>query len=279
MIQDLPSYFHVHLISDSTGETLGTIAKAVAVQYPGVRAIEHFYPLVRSPRQMERVLNEIDAAPGIVLYTLVNDDLRELLDQKCATLKIPCVHVLDSILQVYDSYLGTKKAPTVGAQHILDDAYYERIEALNFVMSHDDGCLPDNLDDADIIILGISRTSKTPTSIYLANRGYKTSNLPIIPGIPLPEQFDVPTRAFIVGLYASAGRISKIRRNRVLTMGERDLGDYVDRSMITEELHYAQKIYSELGCPTIDVSRRSIEETSASIVRLYQDRDADVAGS
>ena len=135
MTQELPSYFHLHLISDSTGETLGTIAKAAAVQYPGVRAIEHFYPLVRSPRQMERVLEEIDAAPGIVLYTLVNDDLKALLEAKCAALKIPCIHVLDRILQVFDSFLGAKKAPTIGAQHLLDQAYFERIEALNFVMS------------------------------------------------------------------------------------------------------------------------------------------------
>ena len=225
---------------------------------------------------MERVIQEIEAAPGIVLYTLVNDDLKTRLEEKCADLKIPCVQVLNHILQVFDSFLGAKKAPTVGGQHLLDKAYFERIEALNFVMTHDDGCLPENLDDADIIILGISRTSKTPTSIYLANRGYKTSNQPIVAGVPLPTAFDAPTRAFIVGLVASPERISKIRRNRVLTMADRDLDDYVDREQISEEIHYSRKIYSDLGCPVIDVTRRSIEETAASILRLYQDREANL---
>ncbi len=276
MTKDLPSYFHLHLVSDSTGETLGTIAKAAAVQYPGVRAIEHSYPLVRNLRRMQRVIQEIEAAPGIVLYTLVNEDLKTHLEKKCAKLKIPCVHVLEHILQVFDSFLGAIKAPTVGGQHLLDKAYFERIEALNFVMAHDDGCLPENLDEADIIILGISRTSKTPTSIYLANRGYKTSNMPIVPGVPLPAEFEKPTTAFIVGLVASADRISTIRRNRVLTMADRDLDNYVDRELISEEIHYSRKIYSDLGCPVIDVTRRSIEETAASILRLYQDARPDV---
>ena len=279
MAKVLPRNYHVHLISDSTGETLGTVAKAVAVQYPGLVAIEHFYPLVRNKRQMERAINEIEATPGIVLFTLLNEELTVLLEEKCAELQIPCLHILDRILQLFDSYLGTQKAPTIGAQHLLDTAYFERIEALNFVMAHDDGCLPDNLDEADIILLGISRTSKTPTSIYLANRGYKTSNLPIVPGIDLPEVFDEPTSAFIVGLIASADRISQIRRNRVLTMADRELDDYVDRNMISEELQYGRRIFSQLGCPVIDVTRRSIEETAATILRLYQDRNADVTGN
>ena len=276
MSKALPNSFHLHLISDSTGETLGTIAKAAAVQYPDLRAIEHFYPLVRNGRQMDRAISEIERSPGIVLYTLVNEDLKVMLEEKCAAMNIPCVHVLDRILQVFDAYLDAKKAPTIGAQHLLDNAYFERIEALNYVMTHDDGCLPENLDDADIIILGISRTSKTPTSIYLANKGYKTSNLPIVPGILLPEAFDEPTKAFIVGLVASADRISQIRRNRALTMGDRDLDDYVDRNLISEELIYARRLFSGLGCPIIDVTRRSIEETAATILRLYQDREADV---
>jgi len=276
LAKELPSSFHLHLISDSTGETLGTIAKSVAVQYPDMRAVEHFYPLVRNERQMERALGEIETSPGIVLYTLVNEDLKNLLEAKCLEMKIPCLHVLDRVLQVFDSFLGARKAPTIGAQHLLDNAYFERMEALNFVMAHDDGCLPENLDDADIIILGISRTSKTPTSIYLANKGYKTSNLPIVPGISIPEVFHEPTTAFIVGLVASADRISKIRRTRVLTMADRDLDDYVDRNIIVEELIHARRLYSELGCPVIDVTRRSIEETAATILRLYQDREADV---
>jgi hypothetical protein len=264
-----PGTFHMHLVSDSTGETLRAISKAVVVQYPQVKATEHVHPLVRNERQLNRVVAEIEAMPGIVLYTLVNRELGKLLEQRCQTLKIPCVPVLDPILTVFQSYLGAPQTPTVGGQHVLDAAYFRRIDALNFTLMHDDGQLPANLDDADIVLLGVSRTSKTPTSIYLANRGYKTTNLPLVPGIALPEQFDRPTKAFIIGLTASPERIAQVRRNRVLSMGGAELGDYVDREHIAEELVNARKLCTDHGWPMIDVSRRSIEETAAAIIQLY----------
>ena len=190
MTSGLPSFFHLHLVSDSTGETLTTIAKAASVQYALVRPIEHVHPLVRTARQMKRVLQEIEQTPGIVLYTITNRELSEELERRCIELKIPCLAVLQPIMQVLESYLGAPRTPTVAGQHVLDADYFRRIDALNFTMAHDDGHLPEDLNDADIIVLGISRTSKTPTSIYLAQRGYKTANLPLVPSLPLPEQTD-----------------------------------------------------------------------------------------
>ena len=180
---DIPRTFHLHMISDATGETLITIAKAVRVQYAQVRAIEHLHPLVRSRRELERVVKDVEAAPGIVLYTLFNRELADELEKSCKRLNIPCVPALKPILQVFESYLGTPSTPTVAGQHVLDADYFRRIEALNFTMLHDDGHLPQNLNDADIVLVGISRTSKTPTSIYLANRGFKTANFPLVPGV------------------------------------------------------------------------------------------------
>ena len=179
---DILRTFHLHMISDSTGETLITIAKAVRVQYAQVRAVEHLHPLVRSRRELERVVRDVEAAPGIVLYTLFNRELAEELESACKRLNVPCVPALKPILQVFESYLGTPATPTVGGQHVLDADYFRRIEALNFTMLHDDGHLPPNLSDADIVLVGISRTSKTPTSIYLANRGFKTANVPLVAG-------------------------------------------------------------------------------------------------
>ena len=191
---DILRTFHLHMISDATGETLITIAKAVRVQYAQVRAIEHLHPLVRSRRELERVVKDVEAAPGIVLYTLFNRELADELEKSCKRLNIPCVPALKPILQVFESYLGTPSTPTVGGQHVLDADYFRRIEALNFTMLHDDGHLPENLNDADIVLVGISRTSKTPTSIYLANRGFKTANVPLVPGVALPPQLEAPTQ-------------------------------------------------------------------------------------
>ena len=173
-------------------------------------------PLVRSRRELERVLKDVEAAPGIVLYTLFNRELAEELEKSCKRLNVPCVPALKPILQVFESYLGTPSTPTVGGQHVLDADYFRRIEALNFTMLHDDGHLPANLNDADIILLGISRTSKTPTSIYLANRGFKTANVPLVPACRCRRSSKRRRSAFVVGLVASAERISQVRQNRVI---------------------------------------------------------------
>ena len=245
----LPNYYHLHLISDATGETLTTIAKAASVQYAQRRPIEHVHPLVRTARQLKRVLQEIEQAPGIVLYTIVNKDLTEELERRCRELKVPCLHVLSPIMQVFESYLGAAQTPTVAGQHVLDADYFRRIEALNFTMAHDDGQLPNDLSQADIVILGISRTSKTPTSIYLAQRGYKTTNLPLVPTIPLPAALTEPHRAFIVCLVASPDRIAEIRRNRAMLMADRNLDDYVDRDRIAAEIAYSRKTCAKNSWP------------------------------
>lgn len=271
---DILRTFHLHMISDSTGETLITIAKAVRVQYAQVRAIEHLHALVRSRRELERAVRDVEAAPGIVLYTLFNRELAEELERACKRLNVPCVPALKPILQVFESYLGTPATPTVGGQHVLDADYFRRIDALNFTMLHDDGHLPSNLNDADIVLVGISRTSKTPTSIYLANRGFKTANVPLVPGMTLPSQLEVPTSAFVVGLVASTERIAQVRQNRVIEHAHNHLEDYVDREAITAEIAQTRALCARHGWPIIDVTRRSIEETAAAILRLYHDREA-----
>lgn len=266
--------FHLHMVSDATGETLATIAKAVGVQYAQVRAIEHLHPLVRSRRELDRVLKEVEGDPGIVLYTLVNQELSEVLERSCKQLNVPCIAPLTHVLQVFDSYLGMASTPTVGGQHQLDADYFRRIEALNFTMLHDDGHLPESLDDADIVLIGISRTSKTPTSIYLANRGFKTANVPLIPGVPLPPELEQETKAFVVALVASPDRIAQVRQNRIIEHAQRHLEDYVDRDAIAAEIAQTRQLCARHSWPIIDVTRRSIEETAAAIIRLYHDREA-----
>ena len=277
MTNALPSYFHLHLVSDSTGETLTTIAKAAAAQYSKLRAIEHVHPLVRSSKQLERTLQEIKATPGIVLYTIVSQDLRTQIEKRCQEMKVPCLHVLLPILKVFESYLGAPQTPTVAGQHVLDAEYFKRIEALNFTLVHDDGKLPEDLNDADIIILGISRTSKTPTSIYLAQRGLKTTNVPLVPELDPPKALFGDHNAFVVGLVASADRISQVRRNRVMIMSDRNLDTYVDRYRIAEEIKASRKLCAKYDWPVIDVTRKSIEETAATILKLYHDRQAAMA--
>ncbi len=269
-----PSYFHLHLVSDATGETLTTIAKAAAVQYAQMRPIEHVHPLVRTQRQLDRVLQEVASAPGIVLYTVVQKELTTVLERRCRELKVPCLHVLEPVMKVFESYLGQPQTPIVAGQHVLDAEYFQRIDALNFAMAHDDGRLPQDLSEADIIILGISRTSKTPTSIYLAQRGYKVANVPLVPGIAPPSVLAEPHRAFVVGLIASVERIADVRRNRVHLLADRELDDYVDRNSIAGELAQSRKLFQKHDWPIIDVSRRSVEETAANIVQLLNERRA-----
>ncbi len=263
------SFFHLHLISDATGETLLAAGRAASAQYKDARAIEHIYPLIRTDKQLMKVFEDIEEEPGIVLYTLVDQNLAGQIDARCAEMGLPCVSVLEPVLAVFQSYLGTPAGRRVGAQHVLDAEYFRRIDALNFTMEHDDGQLPADIDEADIVLIGISRTSKTPTSIYLANRGIKTANIPIVLGVPLPENLAEAKKPLIVGLVATAERVSQVRQNRVLgTTTGYDSQSYVDRASIAEELAYARQICTRHNWPMIDVSRRSIEETAAAIVAL-----------
>jgi hypothetical protein len=265
------SYVHVHLVSDATGETLIAVARAVAAQYANVRAIEHVYPLVRSQKQLDRVVAEIEAAPGIVLYTLVGAELSERLETRCKEFGIPCVSVLAPVLGVFQSYLGTESTPRIGGQHVLNTEYFRRIDALNYTLLHDDGQMPEDLDDADVVVIGISRTSKTPTSIYLANRGIKTANIPVVPGIPLPPQLEEVRNPLVVGLVASPERVVQIRQNRLLSLNADDNTAYVDKSAVAEEIAFTRKLCARHSWPLIDVTRRSIEETAAAILAHYKD--------
>ena len=184
------NYFHLHLVSDSTGETLITVARAVAAQYANVTAVEHVYPLVRSQKQLDRVLDEIEEAPGIVLFTLLEKDLVQKLESKCKEINVPSLSIIGPVMQLFEAYLGAATAGRVGAQHVLNAEYFKRIDALNYTMIHDDGQHVEGLEEADVVLVGVSRTSKTPTSIYLANRGVRTANVPLVPGIPLPHQLE-----------------------------------------------------------------------------------------
>ena len=265
------SYFHLHLVSDSTGETLIAASRAAAAQYQGVASIEHVYPLVRTPSQLDRIIGEIENAPGIVLFTLVDPDLSQRLEVSCEASGSPCLSVLGPILTLFKSYLGQSSTPRAGAQHMLNADYFKRIDALNFSMMNDDGQLPENLEHADIVLLGVSRTSKTPTSIYLANRGYKTANVPVVPHVPLPPALESLRRPLIVGLIASPERIIQIRQNRLLSLNAHPQTEYVDRVAVAEEIAASRRLFAEKGWPTIDVTRRSIEETAAAILDLFRE--------
>lgn len=265
------SYFHLHLVSDSTGETLINVGRAAAAQYEGVSAIEHVYPLVRSGPQLERVISEIQAAPGLVLYTLVGRDLIARLDEACRATGSPTLNVLQPVHALLHSYLGTDSTARPGAQHMLNAEYFKRIDAMNFTLAHDDGNLPPNIDEADVVLVGVSRTSKTPTSIYLANRGLKTANLPLVPSMPLPAALTSARRPLVVGLIASPERIVHIRQNRLLSLRADDNSTYVDRDAVADEVAASRKLCAKYRWPTIDVTRRSIEETAAAILDLYRE--------
>lgn len=267
------SYFHLHLVSDATGETLINVGRAACAQYANVLPIEHVYPLVRSMKQLDRVLSEIEANPGIVLYTLVDKEIREHLKTRCRELSVPFMSVLAPVVQLFQSYLGGEPTPRIGGQHSLDASYFKRIDALNFTVMHDDGHMTDDLEQADVVLLGVSRTSKTPTSIYLANRGIKTANIPLVPKVPLPPNVETLKKPLVVGLVASTERIVEIRQNRLLGLNAtNNAASYTDHEAVSEELAFSRRLCARNGWPLIDVSRRSIEETAASIVALLSER-------
>lgn len=266
--QRLGAYFHVHLVSDSTGETLNAMTKAVCARFDTVLPIEHIYPLVRSTRQMERVIREIEDAPGIVVHTIVDHELRALLEDAARKRLTPCIAALDPMTAALGRYLGAQLSTRVGAQHTLDTDYFNRIEALNYAIGHDDGQGGQNLDAADVILVGVSRTSKTPTSIYLAHRGVRAANVPLVPGAPLPETLFKLRRALVVGLVVSPDRLIQIRRNRLLSLNENRESAYIDNDAVREEIIQARRLFDRQGWPVIDVSRRSVEETAAAVINL-----------
>lgn len=273
------NYFHLHMISDATGETLLTVARAASARYFSVRPIEHAYPLLRTRQQLDRALEEIAENPGIVLFTLVDEDLSRHLEEACAKNGCPTVSILEPVLNTFQNYLGAEQTPRIGGQHVLDANYYRRIDALNYTLIHDDGQMPEGWNDADIILAGISRTSKTPTCIYLANRGYKTANVPIVPGITLPDQLFKTTKPLIVGLLASAERIRQVRENRILGLQADRNTQYIDRMAIADEISQSRRLFKQKGWPIIDVSRRSIEETAATVINYHNERSGTIKGA
>jgi len=268
-------YFNVHLVSDSTGETLNAIQRAACAQFENVQALEHNYYLVRSERQLERVMREIEAAPGVVWYTISDEGLRGRLESFCREKGVPTLPVLDASIAMLSRHLGVSANQKVAGQHALDEDYFERMEAINFTLAHDDGQNVESLTGADVILLGVSRTSKTPTCVYLANRKVRAGNIPLVPGVSLPahvERMGGDSGPLIVGLKISAERLVQIRRARLISLNQDEHTIYADEDAVRDEVTQANRLFQRNKWKTIDVSRRSVEETAAAILNMLNER-------
>ncbi len=264
--------FHLHLVSDSTGETVHSVARACLVQFDEVQPIEHMWSMVRTRSQVDRVIAGVEANPGVVLFTLVNDPLRVLLQQGCRRLQVSAIPVLDPVIGALASFLHRESRGVPGKQHLLDSEYFARIDAMTFALNHDDGQSSWGLDDADVCLVGVSRTSKTPTCLYLANRGVKAANVPFVPGVRLPPELLEATRPLIVGLTNDPERLIQLRRNRLSMLHQDDTTDYTDLDAVRQEVREARRVFAERRWQVIDVSRRSIEETAATILKMLARR-------
>lgn len=265
---------HLHLLSDSTGETLEMIAKAALAQFEGADVTRHFWPMVRSQQHLDRILGEIAVNPGLVMFTLVNAEIRRRLEEHCRALGLPVVDALDAVTGALEDQLGQQALGRPGRQHMMDEAYFRRVDAIHYTIAHDDGVLWEEWEEADIILAGVSRTSKTPTSIYLANRGHKVANVPlVIESPPHPSLFGL-RHPLIVGLTTAPKRLVEIRRNRLLSLNEATETAYVDEERVEKEVQFARRMYADNDWPVIDVTRRSIEETAAAVIKLKNAHDA-----
>lgn len=262
---------NLHLISDSTGETLSSVSRAVLSQFEGVESNDFVWPLVRTKSQINKAIEAISKNPGIVLYTILEDDLVENLKNHCQKLQIPCIPVLSRIVTEFANYLGMSVNNVIGRQHILDEEYFSRVEAINYTINHDDGQAAWDLFDADIIIIGVSRTSKSPTSVYLSCRGYKTANIPFVNIETMPENIFELKKPLIVGLTINPEKLIQIRQNRMLSLGQELKTDYIELEKVKEELLESRKLFAKLNCKVIDVTKRSVEETAAKIIQLHQE--------
>jgi regulator of PEP synthase PpsR (kinase-PPPase family) len=265
--------FHMHLVSDATGETVISAARACVAQFDGVRPIEHFWNLVRTQRQLNLALEGIAEKPGIVIYTLVDRELRARLENTAREMQVPCVPMLDPILKGLSAYLGLESKAQPGRQHTMGEEYFSRLDAMDFAMRQDDGQSPSKLDNADVILVGVSRTSKTPTCIYLANRGIKAGNVPFVPGSPLPDILLSENAPMIIGLTEDPERLVSIRRNRLRMLNQTEATAYADMEAVRNEVNEARRFYTKMGWPVIDVTRRSIEETAAEIIKILARRN------
>ena len=264
--------FHLHLVSDATGETINSVARAAIAQFAGVEVVEHFWSLMRSRRQIDNVLAAVEANPGVVLFTLVDSDLREHLETGCRRLNVHTVPVLEPVIAALSGYLGIESNGEPGRQHALDAEYFGRIDAMHFVLTHDDGQALDTLENADVVLLGVSRTSKTPTCFYLANRGVKAANVPFVPGMPVPPEVEGLAKPVVIGLTTTPERLVEVRRNRLRMMNHDQETDYVDLETVREEVLAARRLYAKHQWPVIDVTRRSIEEVAAEVLQQLAHR-------
>ncbi|WP_321395739.1 pyruvate, water dikinase regulatory protein [Emcibacter sp.] len=264
-----------HLVSDATGDTLEQVAKAALAQFPDIEPVKHHWPMIRTTRHMERIVPEFKENPGLIMFTLVNPEIEEVLVTACKENNWPYISVMQGIIRELGLHLGATSIARPGLQHEMNEAYYDRIDAIHYTLAHDDGQLTEGLKEADIILVGVSRTSKTPTCIYLANRGIKAANVPIVPGCPIPRELEDNKNKFVVGLVNSADRLIQIRRNRLLSLKQNEETTYIDEDAVREEVKMARRLFTKNGWPVIDVTRRSIEETAVAIINLKQKYDAD----
>ncbi len=265
--------FRLYLVSDATGTTLQGLARAALSQFDGIDASERFWPMIRSEMQLDRAIADIEKAPGPVLFTFVDKKLRRKLQKTCQILDVPCMPVLDPILRTMSSYLGIEAKGIPGLQHSLDEAYFKRIDAVDFALHYDDGQTTQGIEDADVILVGVSRTSKTPTCIFLARRGIKAANIPLVPHVPFPEKIFGLKEPLIIGLTESAKRLENLRRSRLHAEDHNkhyDDNDYLDLEKIEDEIKSARRIFAKGKWPVIDVTRKSVEETTAEIYALLQ---------
>ncbi|MGH6786917.1 MAG: pyruvate, water dikinase regulatory protein [Novosphingobium sp.] len=270
----MPTRLHLHLLSDSTGETLETIAKAALARFDGAEVIRHFWPMVRSQQHLDRIMAEIGANPGLVLFTLVNSETRLKLEERCRALGLPFVAALDAVTDALEQQLGQQAHGRPGRQHAMDEAYFARVDAIHYTIAHDDGVGPEDWEAADIVLAGVSRSSKTPTSIYLANRGYKVANIPIVVESPPPQVLFGLRHPLVVGLTTAPERLVQVRRNRLLALNQAPETAYVDSERVSKEVQFARRMFADNDWPVIDVTRRSIEETAAAVINLYNARHA-----
>jgi regulator of PEP synthase PpsR (kinase-PPPase family) len=275
--------FHLHLVSDSTGETIHSVARACLAQFSDVEPVEHAWPMARTENAMEVVLDGIGEKPGPVMFTLVDDALREKLRDGCRRLKVPCISVLDPVIAAFGKFLDAQPLHRVGGQHEMDAEYFQRIEAMDWALAHDDGQRAHEFDQSDVVLVGVSRTSKTPTCLYLANRGVRAANVPYVPDIPLPDVLDKIESALVIGLTNDPKRLVELRRARLALLQQEGDTPYVDPSVVRSEITEARRYFAERQWPIIDVTRRSIEETAAAVMtqlaRHVASKDALIEGA
>jgi hypothetical protein len=262
--------FNLHLVSDSTGETVSSVARAAMAQFDDAEADEHMWSLVRTKSQMDKVIHGIKENPGPVMFTLVDVELRELLRKECLQLKQPCIAVLNGVVSELSSYLGLETHAVAGRQHQLDDEYFTRVDAINYALAHDDGQAHWELEEADIVLVGPSRTSKSPTCMYLSYKGFKAANVPYVMGCPLPPILTDLRMPLVLGLTISPDRLQQIRKTRLQSLKQEDDTNYADGEHIQKELEESRKFFHQQRWPVIDVTKRSVEETAANILQQYQ---------